>query len=90
MITPGNPGKTEKLQKVLARLGLGSRMIVTCDLTQSDLPEEQEPGLRHSLRILRDIKELEVCRLPKADIVRHDLVQRIVQAYDTTPASESP
>lgn len=71
-----------QMKMALTRLGLGSRMIVTGDLTQSDLPEEQESGLRHSLRVLRDIKEIEVCRLSKADIVRHDLVQRIVQAYD--------
>ena len=75
-----------QMKMALTRLGLGSRMIVTGDLTQSDLPEEQESGLRHSLRILRNIKEIEVCRLSDADIVRHDLVQRIVQAYDTAEA----
>jgi phosphate starvation-inducible PhoH-like protein len=71
-----------QMKMALTRLGLGSRMIVTGDLTQSDLPEGQESGLRHSLRILQNIPELEVCRLTEADIVRHDLVQRIVQAYD--------
>ena len=72
-----------QMKMALTRLGLGSRMIVTGDMTQSDLPEGQESGLRHSLRILRNIPEIEVCRLTEADIVRHDLVQRIVQAYET-------
>ena len=71
-----------QMKMALTRLGLGSRMIVTGDVTQSDLPEEQESGLRHGLRLLSDIPEIGVCRLGEADIVRHDLVQRIVQAYE--------
>jgi len=71
-----------QMKMALTRLGLGSRMIVTGDVTQSDLPEGQESGLRHALRILHAIPEIAVCRLGEADIVRHDLVQRIVQAYD--------
>ena len=77
-----------QMKMALTRLGLGSRMIVTGDLTQSDLPEGVQSGLQHSLGILRHIKEIEVCRLGKADIVRHDLVQRIVQAYETAPEGE--
>lgn len=71
-----------QMKMALTRLGLGSRMVVTGDVTQSDLPEGQESGLRHALRILHPIPEIAVCRLGEADIVRHDLVQRIVQAYD--------
>lgn len=78
-----------QMKMALTRLGLGSRMIVTGDPTQSDLPEGQESGLHHSLRILQHIKEIEVCRLTEADIVRHDLVQRIVQAYDTATSGEA-
>jgi phosphate starvation-inducible PhoH-like protein len=77
-----------QMKMALTRLGLGSRMIVTGDMTQSDLPEAQESGLQHSLRILQDIREIEVCRLTKADIVRHDLVQRIVQAYEAASSGE--
>jgi phosphate starvation-inducible PhoH-like protein len=71
-----------QMKMALTRLGLGSRMVVTGDPTQSDLPKGQESGLTHALRILEPIPEIEVCRLGEADIVRHDLVQRIVQAYD--------
>jgi phosphate starvation-inducible protein PhoH and related proteins len=71
-----------QMKMALTRLGLGSRMVVTGDRTQSDLPEGQESGLAHSLRLLENIGGIEVCRLGEADIVRHDLVQRIVQAYD--------
>ena len=77
-----------QMKMALTRLGLGSRMIVTGDMTQSDLPEGQESGLRHSLRLLQEIPEIEVCRLTKADIVRHDLVQRIVEAYEAASSNE--
>lgn len=78
-----------QMKMALTRLGLGSRMIVTGDLTQSDLPEAQESGLSHALRVLHHIKEIEICRLSEADIVRHDLVQRIVQAYDAADTGPS-
>jgi phosphate starvation-inducible PhoH-like protein len=77
-----------QMKMALTRLGLGSRMIVTGDPTQSDLPRGQESGLTHALRILEPIREIEVCRLSEDDIVRHDLVQRIVQAYDAAKESE--
>lgn len=79
-----------QMKMALTRLGLGSRMIVTGDLTQSDLPEGQESGLRHALRVLDNIKEIEICRLAEADIVRHDLVQRIVQAYEAADKDNRP
>ncbi|MEN6548916.1 MAG: PhoH family protein [Armatimonadia bacterium] len=75
-----------QMKMALTRLGLGSRMVVTGDLTQSDLPQDMESGLSHGLRVLHDIREIEICRLTEADIVRHDLVQRIVQAYDAAAA----
>ena len=71
-----------QMKMALTRMGLGSRMIVTGDITQSDLPEGQESGLRHGLNVLGRIKEIEICWLSEADIVRHDLVQRIVLAYE--------
>lgn len=71
-----------QMKMALTRLGLGSRMVVTGDMTQSDLPAGQESGLSHALRILHDIPEVAITRLSDHDIVRHDLVQRIVQAYD--------
>ena len=71
-----------QMKMALTRLGLGSRMVVTGDPTQSDLPQGQEAGLTHALRILDNIPQIAVCRLGEDDIVRHDLVARIVQAYD--------
>lgn len=71
-----------QMKMALTRLGLGSKMIVTGDPSQSDLPKGMESGLVHALNILGDIKDIEICRLSGDDIVRHDLVQQIVQAYD--------
>ncbi len=71
-----------QMKMALTRMGLGSRMIVTGDPTQSDLPEGQESGLQQALRVLAGTRGIEQCRLTEADIVRHDLVQRIVKAYE--------
>ena len=71
-----------QMKMALTRLGLGSHMVVTGDPTQSDLPEGQESGLTHALRVLKSVREIEISRLSETDIVRHDLVQRIVAAYD--------
>lgn len=73
-----------QMKMALTRLGLGSRMIITGDPTQSDLPKGLESGLNHALTILRDISDIGICRLGGDDIVRHDLVQQIVQAYDAS------
>jgi len=72
-----------QMKMALTRMGLGSRMIVTGDVTQSDLPEGQESGLQHAVRLLSGVKGIAVCRLDRSDIVRHDLVQRIVEAYES-------
>ncbi len=80
--TPG------QLKMFLTRMGFGSRMVVTGDITQSDLPPGRENGLQHGLRILRGIPGVTICRLQPADIVRHDLVQRIVAAYSRAQAQQ--
>ncbi len=66
----------------LTRMGLGSRMIVTGDITQVDLPTSVSSGLAHAIEILEKVPGIAVCRLTGHDIVRHDLVQQIVEAYD--------
>lgn len=66
----------------LTRMGLGSRMIVTGDITQVDLPASVSSGLTHAIEILEKVAGIGVCRLTGHDIVRHDLVQQIVEAYD--------
>ncbi len=75
-----------QMKMFLTRMGFGSRMAVTGDITQSDLPAGQASGLRHALDLLGGVEGVTVCRLTEHDIVRHDLVQRIVRAYDVADA----
>ena len=63
-------------------VGFGSRAVITGDMSQVDLPRGTKSGLRHSLEILADIEEIHVTRFDSKDVVRHQLVQKIVQAYD--------
>jgi len=77
-----------QMKMFLTRMGFGSRMAVTGDITQSDLPTDQASGLHDALRVLDDVTGMRVCRLTQHDIVRHDLVQRIVLAYDAAEHSE--
>ena len=80
-----------QMKMLLTRLGHGSRMVVTGDATQIDLPEGGESGLVHAHRVLRGVPGVSICELVEADIVRHPLVQRIVRAYeahDGRPATE--
>jgi phosphate starvation-inducible PhoH-like protein len=71
-----------QLKMVLTRLGFGSRMVVTGDITQIDLPSHQDSGLVVASRILRSVEGIAFCQFTQADVVRHPLVQRIVEAYE--------
>ena len=71
-----------QLKMVLTRLGFGSKMVVTGDITQTDLPKQQASGLIVSSRILKSVKGIAFCYLTEADVVRHPLVKRIVAAYE--------
>ncbi len=71
----------EQMKMFLTRIGFGSRAVVTGDLTQTDLPPGRQSGLAHVNRILRKIKGVEFVRFGPEDVVRHRLVQRIVEAY---------
>ncbi len=71
-----------QIKMVLTRLGFGARMVVTGDVTQTDLPHYQESGLDLAQRILRDVEGIAFCYLTRADVIRHALVQRIVDAYE--------
>jgi phosphate starvation-inducible PhoH-like protein len=73
---------TVQMKMFLTRLGEGSRMVVTGDLTQIDLPRGTRSGLSEALETLRDIDEIGVVRFGDGDVVRHSLVARIVRAYD--------
>jgi phosphate starvation-inducible PhoH-like protein len=72
----------EQMKMFLTRLGFGSRMVVTGDITQVDLPREQRSGLIVVGDVLEDVEGIEFVRFSGADVVRHKLVQRIVEAYD--------
>lgn len=71
-----------QMKMVLTRLGYRSRMIVTGDTTQTDLPLNQSSGLSVALKILRNVEGIAFCEFSQADVVRHPLVQRIVAAYE--------
>lgn len=71
-----------QLKMVLTRLGFGSKMIVTGDITQTDLPSHQKSGLVVATKILKNVEGIGFCYLTQADVVRHPLVQKIVAAYE--------
>ncbi len=71
----------EQMQMFLTRLGFGSKVVVTGDITQIDLPREQRSGLVHVRDVLQDIDGIEFVEFSNKDVVRHKLVQRIVEAY---------
>ena len=72
-----------QIKMFLTRLGENSKMVITGDLTQTDLPDGKTSGLKHAIRILRDIDDIGIIRLSEKDVVRHPLVQQIVKAYET-------
>lgn len=73
---------THQIKMFLTRLGMNAKMIITGDITQIDLPHSTQSGLVHALRVLKDIKGISCVQFDKTDIVRHHLVQRIVDAYE--------
>ena len=77
----------EQMKMFLTRLGFGSKMVVTGDITQIDLPPEQRSGLIAVAEVLNSVEGIEFVRFGGDDVVRHKLVQRIVEAYDTHSAT---
>ena len=71
----------EQMKMFLTRLGFGSKAVITGDITQIDLPGGKQSGLREALRVLKNVEGIEQCYLTEKDVVRHELVQRIVKAY---------
>lgn len=72
----------EQMKMFLTRLGFGSRAVITGDITQIDLPRGHKSGLSQALQILSPIKEIHITKFDSKDVVRHQLVQKIVEAYD--------
>lgn len=72
----------EQMKMFLTRFGEGSRVVVTGDITQIDLPRDKRSGLIHALDVLNGVEGISIVRLSAKDVVRHEMVQRIIQAYD--------
>jgi len=72
----------EQMKMFLTRLGEGSKMVVTGDLTQTDLPDGKTSGLKQAVSLLKGVDDIAVCTLTDRDVVRHPLVQAIVKAYE--------
>lgn len=66
----------------LTRIGFGSTAVITGDMTQVDLPAHQESGVKHALRVLQGVEGISFTWFNSRDVVRHPMVQRIVEAYD--------
>ena len=79
----------EQMKMFLTRMGEGSKMVVTGDVTQMDLPDGKESGLVHATKILEGVEGVSVCRLTAKDVVRHPLVMRIIRAYETDEENKS-
>ena len=73
----------EQMKMFLTRLGFGSKIVITGDVTQIDLPDDKVSGLKDAIRILEGVEDIAICKLTAADVVRHALVQRIINAYES-------
>ena len=72
----------EQMKMFLTRLGFGSKIVITGDTTQIDLPADKTSGLKDAIRVLEGVQDIAVCKLTSADVVRHALVQQIINAYE--------
>ena len=72
----------EQMKMFLTRIGFGSKAVVTGDITQIDLPGDRVSGLKEAVRVLKNVEDIAQCQLTDRDVVRHELVQRIVRAYE--------
>jgi phosphate starvation-inducible PhoH-like protein len=79
---------SEQMKMFLTRIGFGSTVVVTGDVTQIDLPSKTQSGLKHVLNVLDEVKGLSFTHFGAKDVVRHPLVQRIVEAYEKSEASD--
>ena len=82
----------EQMKMFLTRIGFGSKVVITGDITQIDLPEDKVSGLKVAMKVLDGIEDIAICKLTGADVVRHRLVQKIIEAYEVydkkNPAQE--
>ena len=71
----------EQMKMFLTRMGFGSKVVITGDITQIDLPTDKISGLKEAMKVLRDVEGVGICQLTQEDVVRHVMVQRIIEAY---------
>ena len=79
---------TEQMKMFLTRLGMGSRCVVTGDISQTDLPRDKKSGLSEAMKVLKNVQGVSLIELTAQDVVRHELVQRIVRAYEQYEKSD--
>ena len=79
----------EQMKMFLTRLGFGSKIVITGDTTQIDLPDGKTSGLKEAMRVLRNVEGIGICQLTDSDVVRHVMVQRIVRAYEQYEQAKS-
>lgn len=72
----------EQMKMFLTRIGFGSKVVITGDITQIDLPADKTSGLKVAMKVLDGIEDIAICRLNGSDVVRHRLVQKIIEAYE--------
>ena len=80
----------EQMKMFLTRLGFGSKIVITGDVTQIDLPSDKISGLKDAVKVLEGVKDIAICRLTSADVVRHALVQEIINAYEKAEKKPKP
>jgi phosphate starvation-inducible PhoH-like protein len=80
----------EQMKMFLTRIGFGSKVVITGDITQIDLPEDKVSGLKVAMRVLDGIDDIAICTLTGADVVRHRLVQKIIEAYEVYDKNNPP
>ena len=80
---------SEQMKMFLTRLGFGSKVVITGDVTQIDLPGDKKSGLKDAIRVLDGVKDIAICHLTSADVVRHALVQEIINAYERANKRET-
>ena len=71
----------EQMKMFLTRMGFGSKVVITGDITQIDLPGDKPSGLKEAMKVLRGVEGVGICELSQQDVVRHVMVQRIIEAY---------
>ena len=80
----------EQMKMFLTRLGFGSKIVITGDVTQIDLPADKVSGLKEAMKVLDGVDDIAICKLTGADVVRHELVQKIIEAYEKAAPMDAP